>query len=376
MSPQTLFLHLDCKLYRGDRPCRMLRLCEGCSSYDPMGRRVLIIKLGALGDVVRTACLLPGLRETADPPHITWLTSKAAKPLVERMPGVDRVLEFNAETLAHLEMENFETIISLDKEPAPAAVAMRVTAGKKLGIGLSRYGTVYPLNDEAHYYFRLGLDNDEKFFGNKKSYPELIYDALGMAWRGQAYQIVPTEADRTNALGLFAEAGLEPGRKLIGINPGAGHVFAHKAWREDGWVEVIDQIGVRRPELAVALLGGPDEADLMNRIKAAAKTKVLLPGSHYSLGTFAALIERCAVVASGDTLAMHLALATGRRSVAIFGPTCQQEIEMYGRGVKITTPIGCAPCYRRGCDKTPNCQELIPAAQVLDAIVGMMKDEI
>lgn len=375
MSPQTLFLHLDCRHYRGDRPCKLLQLCEGCYNYEPMGRRILIIKLGALGDVVRTACLLPVLRESSDPPFITWLTSRAARPLVERMPGVDRVLEFNSDTLAHLELEHFTTVISLDKEPAPAALAMRVQAEKKLGIGLSRYGTVFPLNDEAHYYFRLGLDNDEKFFRNQKSYPELIYDALGMDWRGQGYTILPTETDRRRAADLLTETGLESDRKLIGINPGAGHVFAHKAWREDGWIEVIDQLGRRKPEFAIALLGGPDEADLMMRIKAAAKTPVLIPGTHYELGTFAALIERCTVVASGDTLAMHLAIATGRRSVAIFGPTCQQEIEMFGRGIKIVTPIGCAPCYKRACDKSPACQDLIPAAQVLDAIVKMMNDE-
>lgn len=374
MPPQTLFLHLDCRHYRGDRPCKLLRLCEGCHSYEPMGRRILIVKLAALGDVVRTACLIPGLRESPDPPHVTWLTSRAAKPLVERMPGVDRVLEFNVDTLAHLELERFSTIISLDKEPAPASVAMRVQAEKKLGIGLSRYGSVFPLNDEAHYYFRLGLDNDEKFFKNRKSYPELIYDALGMDWRGQPYTIVPTGADRRRAAELFSAAGLEPDRKLIGINPGAGNVFAHKAWREDGWVEVIDQLGRRRPEFVIALLGGPDEAALMARIKDTAKTPVLIPGSQYDLGTFAALIERCTVVASGDTLAMHLAIATGRRSVAIFGPTCQQEIEMYGRGIKVATPIGCAPCYKRACDKSPHCQDLIPAGQVLDAILNMMND--
>ncbi|MEN6627018.1 MAG: glycosyltransferase family 9 protein [Candidatus Sumerlaeia bacterium] len=357
-----------------------MRLCEGCPSYEPMGRRVLIIKLAALGDVVRTACLIPGLRDSSDPPHITWLTSRAAMPLVERMPGVDRVLEFNAEALAHLELEHFAIVISLDKEPGPASVAMRVQAEKKLGVGVSRYGTVFPLNSEAHYYFRLGLDNDEKFHGNRKSYPELVYEALGMEYAGQGYTIAPTEADRRAAAGLLDAAGLREGRALVGINPGAGRVFARKAWREDGWVEVINQLALRRPDVSVVLLGGPDEAELMGRIqekahRASSQTPVLLPGSSYDLGTFAALVERCAVVASGDTLAMHLALATGRKSVAIFGPTCQQEIEMYGRGVKITTPIGCAPCYRRGCDVSPSCQDLIPASQVVDAVLKMMNDE-
>src|SRR5687767_3245003 len=107
-----MFLHLDCRHYRGDRPCRFERLCEECPHYDPMGRRILIIKLGALGDVVRTAALLPGLqRFTEELPHITWLTSPDAIPLVERMKGVDRVLPFTPEALLPLDIEKFDWVL-------------------------------------------------------------------------------------------------------------------------------------------------------------------------------------------------------------------------------------------------------------------------
>jgi hypothetical protein len=90
-----------------------------------MGPRVLIIKLGALGDVVRTACLLPALAAWHEPPYVTWLTSRAALPLVERMPGVHRALAFTPETLLHLDVEHFDLVLSHDKEPAPCALAMR-----------------------------------------------------------------------------------------------------------------------------------------------------------------------------------------------------------------------------------------------------------
>ncbi len=378
-TSEPLFLHLDCRHYRGDRPCIYKRLCEGCPHYAPMGPRVLIIKLGALGDVVRTHCLVPTLLAADDPPFITWLTSPAARPLVERMPGVHRVLTFGPDANAALEVERFDRVLSLDKEPGPCAVAMRVQAEEKLGIGLSRYGTPYPLNEHAHYYFRLGLDDPEKFYRNQKSYPELIHEALGMTWRGDPYAICPTEKDRAQAAARLAAAGVEPGRTLVGINPGAGKVFAHKAWREEGYVELIGELARVRPELGVLMLGGPDERDLIGRIMTGAKSvaggkaTVYNPGSDSDLGTFAALVARCAVTVSGDTLAMHLALATGRRSVAIFGPTCPQEIEMFGRGERIVTPIGCAPCYLRACDKSPHCQDMILASQVLEATLRQVE---
>ncbi len=368
---QGLFLHLDCRHFRGDRPCSFARLCEGCPHYAPMGRRVLIVKLAALGDVVRTACLLPTLTQSDDPPHVTWLTSPAARPLVERMPGVDRVLTFGAEALAHLAVEHFDLVLSLDKEPGPAAAALLPRAGQRLGIGVSRYGTVYPLNEQAHDYFRLGLDDDEKFHRNRKSYPQLIHEALGLEWRGQPYRIEPTPADRASAAQRLEQIGARPGQVLLGLNAGAGAVFANKAWREQGYVDLILQLAHQHPHLRPVLLGGPDETALMERIAAAARkagATVLTAGGDLDLGAFAALIERCAVVVSGDTLAMHLALATGRRAVAIFGPTSAPEIEMYGRGAKVVTTIDCAPCYRRACDKSPHCQDQVATERVLVAV--------
>lgn len=370
-----MFLHLDCRYYRGDRPCRYHRLCEGCPHYAPMGPRVLIIKLGALGDVVRTGSLLPTLAGWPDPPHVTWLTAPAAVPLVERFdPPVHRVLAFGPETLAHLPVEHFNTVICLDKDAAPCGLAMRIPAENHLGIGLSRYGTVEPLNEECDEYFTLGLDDTLKFHVNDKSHPRLIHEALGWPYQRHSYRLRPTEADRRHAARLLKQAGIPERMLLVGINPGAGHVFANKAWRKAGYIQLMRELGGRlrrwAPEAGFLMLGGADEADTIDEITAATRERanVFSVGAGLPMGTFIALVERCAVTVSADTLAMHLALATGRRSVAIFGPTAHQEIEMFDHGEKIVTPIECAPCYLRECDRSPTCQDLIPASQVIEAV--------
>jgi len=362
-----MFLHLDCRHYLGDRPCRFHRQCQDCPHFEPMGPRVLIVKLGALGDVVRTGCLLPALSAWREPPHVTWLTAPAARPLVERMKGVHRVLPFDAASLAHLELESFDTILSLDKEPAPCAVAMRVRAEHRLGMGLSRYGTVYPLNEECEYYFSLGLDDDEKFFRNQKSYPQLLFEALGWPWRGERYELTPTADDAARAEAALRELGVPAGAPLVGINPGAGHIFAHKAWREEGYRELIHELKALRPEACILLLGGADEAELLGRLARTGGERVFLPPPGGPLGDFIALVARLDVLVCGDTLALHLAVAQRRRVVAIFGPTCEQEIDLYGLGEKIVTPIGCSPCYLRHCEKSPHCQDLNQVETVLAA---------
>ncbi|MCX7766040.1 MAG: hypothetical protein N2246_04970, partial [Candidatus Sumerlaeia bacterium] len=51
-------IKFDCKYYLGYKPCGKSLMCEGCQYYAPMGKRILIIKLGAMGDVLRTTPLL------------------------------------------------------------------------------------------------------------------------------------------------------------------------------------------------------------------------------------------------------------------------------------------------------------------------------
>ena len=53
---------LDCRYFLGDRPCKFKRSCPGCKEYSPMGQRILIVKLAASGDVLRTTPLLSGLK--------------------------------------------------------------------------------------------------------------------------------------------------------------------------------------------------------------------------------------------------------------------------------------------------------------------------
>jgi len=331
-----------------------------------MGRRVLIIKLAALGDVIRTTAILPVIKETHPDSHVTWVTRPAGTRMLANHPAIDRLLPFDAETLCHLEQEQFNLCLSLDKEPGPAGLAMRVHAADKRGIGLSRYGTVFPLNDECVPYFRLGLDDELKFHHNGKSYPELICEAVGLTYRRQPYRLYPGAANRRRAERCWKALGVRPHEVVIGLNTGAGRVFANKTWPLDKFVALARALTDR--ELGrVALLGGPDEADINERI-ARVCPSVLNTGCDQAELDFAALVERCNVVVTGDTMALHVAIACEVPAVALFGPTCAQEIDLFDRGTVVRTSLSCAPCYRRTCDYSPNCMDDISLEQVLTAV--------
>ena len=87
---------------------------------------------------------------------------------------------------------------------------------------------------------------------------------------------------------------------------------------------------------------------------------------------FAALVGLCNVAVTGDTLAMHVALALGRRVVVLFGPTSAPEIDTYGQGEKVVPDMSCLACYKNACDFVPNCMDLISVDMVRDAVVRQL----
>jgi heptosyltransferase-2 len=66
------------------------------------------------------------------------------------------------------------------------------------------------------------------------------------------------------------------------------------------------------------------------------------------------------VVITSDTLGMHLAIAAKKKIVALFGPTCPQEIDLYGRGAKLFKSVSCSPCYKQTCPDAKCMKEILP----------------
>ena len=366
-GPRTrMKLKLDCRHYLGDRPCR--KGCQGeCQYYEPMGHRILLIKLAALGDVIRTEALLPGLKNAFPTSHITWVSRADGCRMLAGNPLIDRRLEYGAETLCRLQCEKFDLVINLDKEPGPAALAMQVTAEDKRGIGLSSHGTICPLNEEAHYYFALGLSDHLKFEDNQSSYQRLIYEALGLPYDGERYSLFPSAADEDHARAVLRRAGVRENEELVGLNTGAGSTFANKTWPAEKFVTLTKNL-LGRGDCRVMLLGGPEEVEKNDWIAQQTGPQVIHPGCRHSELEFAALVHRCSAILTGDTTAMHVAIALRVPVVVLFGPTCPQEIDLYGRGVRLVAKIGCAPCYKRHCDYSPNCMDMISVTQGEEAL--------
>ncbi|MBI1824739.1 MAG: glycosyltransferase family 9 protein [Nitrospirae bacterium] len=361
-----MILNLDCVYYRGDKPCVKKRLCEGCTDYQPMGTRILILKHAAMGDVLRTTPLLHILKREYPHSFITWLTDPPSADLLKYNKLIDRLYIYDSPDLARLSIESFDLLLSLDKEPRTAALAMKINAREKRGIGLSREGNVFPLNSEAEYYFTLGLSDELKFFKNKRSYQDLVCEAVGFKYGQEPYILEIPESARVRAKETYEMLGLRKEVCLIGLNTGAGGIFANKNWTPDYYVELINRLS-RQDRVQFILFGGERERELNKFIQSKSNQKVYHPGD-FPLLEFCALMERCQMIVTGDTLGMHIAIGLKVKLLVLFGPTCSQEIDLYGLGEKIVTTIGCAPCYKQICPETTTCMDLIALESVIQSM--------
>lgn len=355
----------DCRFFEGERPCVHRRECDGCPHYSAQGRRILVLKLGALGDVLRTTPLLVPLRE-GGPVHVTWVTGESVATLLSGHPRIDRLLLPGYETSERLAVERFDLVLSLDKDPYSTSLAMRVAATEKRGFGRDANGALVPVHPDAAYAYDLGLSDRLKFFENERTYQDVIFEVCGLPWRRQEYDVPAVREHAASGAGHLARAGVPDGSgPLVGLNTGAGGVFANKAWTVEGFAEIARRLAADGAR--VVLLGGPDEAERNARIAALAAGSARDAGVH-GLREFAGIVAGCDLVVTGDSLGMHLAIAAQVPVVVLFGSTCPQEIELYGRGERVVTPIDCHPCYRRTCDIHPSCQELITPDRVLQAV--------
>ena len=366
-------LKTDCRHVRWDRPCaphkKRGKVCQSCDEYEPVRSRILIVKLAATGDVLRTTSFLPAIHEQWPGARVTWLTRKSAAGLFDGNPLVDEVLTADdAITAARLATEEFDVVLCPDADPDAAVLATMAKGKERRGYIRDPQGRIVGLSEGAERWLQMGL-SDARKKANTETYQHLVAQVLGFAPDAVREPILePSVAEAEDAAAFVRGLGVPAERPLVGINTGAGGRWLYKQWTEEhqqAFLQLCDEAG-----LAVLLLGGPEEVQRHQDLLAfAAGMPVYDGGNHNSYGRFAALIDQCQVVVTSDSLAVHVTAARKKPAVVLFGPTSAAEIELYGRGSKITPPdLDCLCCYLPHCDKQPHCQALIAPTTVLAAV--------
>jgi heptosyltransferase-2 len=334
--------------------------------------KVALVKIGALGDVVRTTSVVAGVRRRWADANITWITSHAALPLIAGLPAVRAAAIDDPEDTAW-RSTHYDWIINLDDEFVSCATATQLRGDRLSGAYVDRDGRRTYTRDLASW-FDMGILQSDRPNGlatanqlkreNTRSYGELLYEGLDLPLPVARPTVIVPDASRRKAAEWLAAHRIAHRGPMIGVNSAAGERWQRKTWGVGPTSELA--LRLARQGWTVLVLGGPAERDRNRAISArASHDRVIAGPSDFDLLSFAALVGACAALVCSDTLAMHLAIAAQVPVVALFGPTSDAEIDLFGLGEKIVAPVPCARCYRTTCEVMPDCMQLITPEMVL-----------
>lgn len=363
---ETRALHTDCEHYRGSMPClphkRDGRSCAGCSDYAPRSAAsVLVVKLGAMGDVLRTTALLGDIAARHPGTPIVWLAKPESVEMLRSHPLLDLVLSTDAPDA--LDAIPFAAVYALDNDVEGLACAARARAERYHGFVAGAFGTcvgVAPGGDPT--LFEIGVWDDRKR-ANRRSYLEMLAAAAGLTYGGSRPHVAPEPAERERARELFA--GLP--RPVVGINTDASERWERKKWNATHVVRFVEMAAA--DGIGVALLGGAEAFERNRALAARFPNAVLAFESTGSIRRLEAGIANCDVLLTGDTLAMHVGWGLGVPVVALFGPTSSAEIDLGPEDRKLAAAgLACLGCYLKTCDVDPHCMDLLSPETVYEAV--------
>ncbi|MFZ4403536.1 MAG: glycosyltransferase family 9 protein [Pseudobdellovibrionaceae bacterium] len=375
----------DCRYFNGYKPCGLNAQCDAqCIYKKPLGPRVLLIHLGALGAVVRSTALLALIKKKYPDCVLTWVTDAPAQHLLQNHPLIDRVFTTETADLLQLKALRFDVAFCLDKSLKAAGVLASTDYKQIFGFSCDAFsGAIKPASAAAEELWELGLNDEKKFHHNQKTELQLMIEALELdvvlhrTSSGEAiwpmYNLPLSETEKKLTFERRAQWQAPRQRqKILGINTGCSPVIPYKKWTvayHRQWIESLMQ-DPTMADVQIVLLGGPEDSERNKQI--AKDLPVISSPTTLGLRDGLCSVAACDVVVTGDSLGMHMAIALQKPVVAWFGPTCAQEIELYGRGQKILSKASCGPCWKRFCDKTNMCYDLVSMQEVTAAVKNVL----
>ena len=319
---------------------------------------ILIVRLGALGDVVHAIPAVAALRAAFPSARIDWLVEAKHRAVVDLVTVVDDVIVLERSTLAGwigvvrtLRRTTYDVAIDFQGLLKSAVLARASGAARVVGFSMwhLREKTARPFYSEA----------SEAGGGHVITRNLRLLRVLGVEDEQIRFPIrdVPSPA-------LQELRARVPGRFAL-VNPGAA--WPNKRWPSGRFGELAAFL-YEECGLTPVVLWGPGEDTLANDVLAAASAHAVL-APRTSIPDVVALARAASLVVSGDTGPLHLATAVGAPTVGIFGPTDPARNGPYAEADAVVSRYDACAChYERRCHHTRWCLRDAGVAEVCAAV--------
>ena len=340
---------------------------EEISSGAPPVKRILLIKLRYLGDVVLCTPVLPLLRKQFPDAKITFLVKPGTTAVLKGNPYLDEVWVLPRKSwwqqlrfLQKVRREKFDTVIDLTDGDRSAFLTWVTGAAVRLGFNRERrwrgrfytqvlpsaYGTMHMV--EYHQQALAGLGITQAV-GN----PEIYIHSN------------QSEADQEGLNEIFSK-----NQPLVLLHPTARYTF--KAWPLERFAALADWLSEQG--VGVALIGSQREIQIGQQIVNLSRSKPMSLMGNTQLSQLTALMKRSQLLIGNDGGPMHIAAAVGCPVLGLFGPTDPAVWGPRGPKVKVIYKgLNCDECFYPGCARgEESCMRQISVEEVCQAAQSML----
>ena len=338
----------------------------------PLAQRILVIRLGALGDVVRTRFAFAGLRQLYPDAEIHWLVEDRAADGLAGIRGLDRIVEIQRNELRlgrplrlarelmerARELREFRYDLVIDFHGILKSSLLGWASGAPIRVGFgrahAREGSALFLTHRA----KLDRAHISRFERNAA-----LVRYLGGA---VSNQVPPLALDP-------AESGAPNGQAFGVVHPGTSVSTLYKRWHAERFAEVCARLYEERAVRFLVTWGGvPGEKEAAQEVVERAGVAAELAPPTHSVADLLALMRGARLFIGSDSGPMHIASLVGVPVVAVFGPTDPLENAPFP-GVSqriVRQDVGCNPC-REGCPSRA-CMAAVSSAAVARAALEVL----
>jgi heptosyltransferase-1 len=354
----------------------------------PGYRRILIVKLSALGDVAHALPVIDFLRKAAPGADVDWAVDRRFAPILEGNPGLRRVVPLDlsrwkrdwkaAETrravaagIRDLRAGGYDAAFDIQGNIKSGVVALLSGAPVRWGFG--RNG----VRESPNLLF---TNRKARLRPEDRHIAEKILRVASAPFGGSfdlsalKSDIVTGEAEDAVAAGIARD--LIPGAKpLVVLHPGT--TWITKRMDPSFWAGVVRGLRERLPAAGVLLSCGTEEErrEAEEIREGAGGAVALLP--RLTLKELAAVYRTCGFLVAPDTGPLHIAAAVGARTVSVFRATDGNRNAPRGPGHRyLQAPLPCTACLRKRCDRDAECRASIPAPGVAEAMAQLVENRI
>ena len=360
----------SCKRFTGYKPCYPDHNCwlNGCKDNIPVGTKILIINLDAMGDVLMTTAQLPALKRKFPESSIDWITLKISAPLLLNNNYIEQIFTYDAESLAILNEMKFDYILNVDKSQRACALINSLESKNKLGFGLNEDGQIIPINEGAFYNYNLGMDDTLKFKVNQRTGQDYLAETFELDYKRDEYIFDFSEEEKDFIKNYKIENGIEETDLVVGFNTGCSNLYPNKKMTVEQHVYLIKKL-LKSGKYKIVLLGGPEDTDRNNEIYSHFKGNIINTPTNLGVRRGACFEELADLIITGDSFGMHLGIALKKYIVVWFGVSCWSEIDLYNRGLKLfQEKLNCSPCWKKVCPYNLECIQMIDLDKIISEV--------